>query len=223
MRNDLQMTGMITWWIGFWHWMTEWLSNEMIFEIRGFAFVQKYPFISSHSVIWASFLNEKTALNVQNDTGMRSLQYNISFLVISGGIEWHRNDRMRRNEVVFGREEKNWILRCPSFHHHSISSKSFETGTSCSILNDTWVTVKWPSNIFNQVLSPLRRQHPIKIIWRSFKVISMSFQTGSYSHISNDIQMTVKWPSNIFNLVLSPLRRQHRIKIIWRSFNVISM
>ena len=31
--------------------MTEWLWNEVSFRIKGFALVQKYPFISPHSVI----------------------------------------------------------------------------------------------------------------------------------------------------------------------------
>ena len=39
----------------------------MNFEIKGFAFVKKYPFISPHSVIPSSFINDKIA---QNDVKM---------------------------------------------------------------------------------------------------------------------------------------------------------
>ena len=48
---------------------------------------------------------------------MTSLLSSFSFLGIR---EWHPNDGMRRNEGDFGSEQKNRILICLSFCHHSV-------------------------------------------------------------------------------------------------------
>ena len=53
---------------------------------------------------------------------MTSLLSSFSFLGIR---EWHPNDGMRRNEGDFGSGQKNWILRCLSFCHHSVIWSSF--------------------------------------------------------------------------------------------------
>ena len=62
-QNDLEMVEMKLSRIGYLDGMTEWCRNEGDFKIKGFALVKKSPFISPHSIIPASFLNDKTASN----------------------------------------------------------------------------------------------------------------------------------------------------------------
>ena len=80
-RNDQQMKGMIVSWIRYWLGMTEWCRNEMNFRIKGFAFILKYPFISPHSVIPSSFINEKIAQNDVKMTRM-TIEWYLSIVVI---------------------------------------------------------------------------------------------------------------------------------------------
>ena len=62
-QNDLEMVEMKLSRIEYLDGMTEWSRNERDFKIKGFALVKKSPFISPHSIIPTSFLNDKTALN----------------------------------------------------------------------------------------------------------------------------------------------------------------
>ena len=75
-------------------------------------------------------------------------------------------------------------------------------------VNDSEMTLE----NFNRVLSPLRRQHPIKSFRGHSTVIPLHFkhELRLQSQMSvNDSEMTLEK----FNRVLSPLRRQHPIKV----------
>ena len=85
--------------------------NSRDFRIKGFAFVQKSPFIWPHSVIpkWLEWSG-----NDQNDCWMISTHCNFDSSSFKNDI----NDMEWRNEVEwrgFRRRRKKWILRCLSF------------------------------------------------------------------------------------------------------------
>ena len=69
-QNDLEMVEMKLSRIGYLDGMMEWCWNEGDFKIKGFALVKKSPFISPHSIISTSFLNDKTASNDVQMNGM---------------------------------------------------------------------------------------------------------------------------------------------------------
>ena len=62
-QNDLEMVEMKLSRVEYLDGMTEWCRNEKDFKIKGYALVKKSAFISPHSIIPTSFLNDKTASN----------------------------------------------------------------------------------------------------------------------------------------------------------------
>ena len=87
----------------------------------------------------------------------------LSFLVI---LKWRKNDGMRRNEAVFKRAEKTEFWNTC----HSAIIQSFLCHSNQYIFSHlkwAWNDSQMTSNYFNRVLSPLRRQHPIKVFWSS--------------------------------------------------------
>ena len=175
--------------------MTEWLWNEVVFKIKGFDFGKKYPFISPHSIIPSSFLNDETAWKwtewKQND--ISPLLF--SFLVILDILGWQRNDRMRRNESVsWGVEKKEFWNTC-----HSAIIQSFLCHSERYIFSHlkwAWNDSQMTSNYFNRVLSPLRRQQLIKVFWGHSNVI----WCRPKQVLILQSQMSMEWQSNDLEL-----------------------
>ena len=108
--------------------MIKWRQNEGDFRIKGFALLQKSPSFHPHPVILRhSWMMKLVGMEWK---WMECLMNEVPPFFIF--IPWHsrmmRNDGMRRNESDFGTEQKNWILRCLSFCHHSVIWSSFRNG-----------------------------------------------------------------------------------------------
>ena len=187
--------------------MTEWLGNEVSFRIKGFALVQKYHFISPHSVIPSSFLNDEMKSNwVEYHWNDISLLW-FSFLFILDILKWWRNDGMRRNASVFLGEEKTgfWdtshstIIRSFQCHSNLYTRPSFDhwwiwnwpsNWNGISMRNDAQMT-EMTSEWFNMVLSLLKRQQHIK----SFRSHSFHSRLILKRMSSSEIEwgMMLKW------------------------------
>ena len=153
------MAGMIMWWIGYWPGMTEWWWNEMNSRTKGFALVQKYPFISPHSVIPSSFWNDETAWNEGKCTRMTSEWYLSIVIFIPCHSRHFQMTKEWRNEEKWGcfwRGRKKWIQRCLSFCHHSIIQVSFRKKLILPFqieLNLEWgMMLKWQECPLNDLI-----------------------------------------------------------------------
>ena len=122
------MNGMVMWRRGYWWGMTEWWQNEEDFRIKGFALLQKYHSFHPHPVILRHSRMIKLIGMEWKWMGCPLNEIPPFFIFIPWHSRMIRNDGMRRNESDFGSEQKNWILRCLSFCHHSVILSSFRNG-----------------------------------------------------------------------------------------------
>ena len=122
-------------------------------------------------------------------------------------FEERRNDvgmtEWQWNEVVFGGGEKNWILRCPSFQHHSVIPTSFHFDESFSHwLRSEWAWMGWNYGLNH--LDHIPHHSTVIPVWSLILSLDWDWDWNELEWRG----MRSEW----FNLVLSPIRRQHRIK-----------
>ena len=137
-KND----GMTLKWLKL-HWndirMTEWLWNEVSFRIKGFALVQKYPFISPHSVIL-----HHSRMTKDDEMMLKWVEWHkndisplwFSFLVI---LKWQGMTEWGGMKLFYLGEEKTGFRDTS----HSTIIPTFRL----SFLKWAWMTAKWPWKI----------------------------------------------------------------------------